>query len=37
MQFEKYKENGKLKEENLPKPSVDTGAGFRESSGGSSR
>ena len=28
MQFEKYKEGGEIKRRNLPKPSVDTGAGL---------
>ncbi|MCO4795365.1 MAG: alanine--tRNA ligase [Bacteriovoracaceae bacterium] len=28
MQFEKYKEDGKIKRRDLPKPSVDTGAGL---------
>jgi alanyl-tRNA synthetase len=28
MQFEKYRENGDIKKRNLPKPSVDTGAGL---------
>ena len=27
MQFEKYLEDGQIKRRNLPKPSVDTGAG----------
>jgi alanyl-tRNA synthetase len=28
MQYEKYKENGEIKQRDLPKPSVDTGAGL---------